>query len=61
VSGYPAIRENRGNRGNDENKFPCREKSGNLLKRKISGKNQGISPRRPKCIKTLDVNISLFV
>jgi hypothetical protein len=41
--------------------IPFREKSMNLFKRKISVQNQGISPRRPKSMKTLDVNISLFV
>jgi hypothetical protein len=30
-------------------------------KKKISGKNQGISPGRPKSMKTLDVNISLYL
>jgi hypothetical protein len=30
-----------GKTGKIVKKIPCREKSGNLLKRKISGKNQG--------------------
>jgi hypothetical protein len=32
-----------------------------LLKRKISGNNQGMSPGRLKSMKTLDVNMLLFV
>jgi hypothetical protein len=49
LTGYPAIRENR---ENDEKQIPCREKSVNLIKRKISAKNQGISLWRLKNVKT---------
>ena len=41
ASGWPRTLENRENRENNE-KIPCVEKSGNLIKIRKSGKNQGI-------------------
>ena len=45
TSGWPRTLENwenRENRENDEKKIHCVEKSGNLIKIRKSGKNQGI-------------------
>jgi hypothetical protein len=44
---------NQGKQGKWWNTIPCRDKSGNKKK----GTIQGISPGRPKSMKTLDVNI----